>query len=137
MWAAVVLCACSANDVSDPETGPIDCAEDECSGSYLARFSQIGGDCAPMDDSVTDMDGLDDFGGCTHAEPPGLSPDACQVDVDLVCPRDDGRTVTIVGAIEQTDDICDHVIATATFRLYETDGMLLCSGTYRISYERL
>lgn len=130
-----MLCAYSA-EPGDSEDISIECETGECSGAYMAHHVTLSGNCGSLEDAVVMIDGLDDFGGCTVASAT-WSGDGCQVEATLECPRTDGGTVEIVGVAEQRDDACDQVITTATYRLRDTAGMLLCSGTYRITYERL
>ena len=63
-----VMAGCSGASSNDSDEGEdsFTCDPGECSGTYLTSYTQLGGDCAPLETQVIRVAGLDDFEGCTE-----------------------------------------------------------------------
>jgi hypothetical protein len=129
---AILMGACSG---ADDEPEEFDCSVASRSGTYLLTLTAVGGTCGALSPTVVR---LDPFGAldpnCVMDKPTTVSPDECSVDSSITC-TDEFGTFSFVGTTKQANADGSLVTGIATINIDDEFGPV-CTGTYRLRYER-
>ncbi len=100
------------------------------------EWLELTGNCGTLDPFEVDtgLVGVDDADQCADAEPIGNPVDEmCTWDLTSEC-ADVYGSWTFVGQLEYVGDDPDTFEGPVTFRRYDTEGNIVCQGTYEIRY---
>lgn len=120
-----VVFACSSDPASGPCPGFL--------GSYSLTFTTLSGNCGAVSTQVIN------FTEGQSVLCPGISTesaDRCTTDYDVTCPAGDLGSLREEGTLHLSHD-GKTATATEQMTVFNASGALLCSGTYRIGYQKL
>jgi hypothetical protein len=131
---ALFLAACSGADDDEPED--FTCSVLTRMGAYLMTLTEVSGTCGPIPSAVVRVDLSGELEpGCALDKPTTISPDECNVETSLTCTDEFGFTTKMVGTTKQAN--ADGSLITGIVTIYGSDDLgPICSGTYRLRYER-
>lgn len=125
----VVLVGCSGED--EPE--PCDLAHRK--GTYLQVAKERSGDCGPLPDQVTRLDG-ELPAECTLDAPDEISADQCKVSRSWTCAiASPPGSVQAVG-VSTERDAGARLTGIITMTIRDGAGDYVCSGTYDVMFTR-
>lgn len=120
--------ACSGSDESEP------CDLAHRQGTFVVHYEVESGDCGLLPDEVATITDPHSAGDCDLVSPDTWSSDECTNKRHISCPGSDGSTLEMI--TELTEHSGDSYSGTLSTTLRDPKGIPLCSGRYRVTFER-
>lgn len=126
----VLMTGCAGADEGSEE--PLECDPDDRRGTYLVEFDERDGNCGPVPDQVSRIDGESVTGSaeCVLTEDDRWSRNDCRLERSYVCALN-GYTYEFIGF---TDSNADGSELTGLMEVTIDDG--LCTSTYDVTWTR-
>lgn len=125
----LALIGCAGEDEVD---APTECDRDDRRGTYLVEFDERDGNCGPVPDQVSRIDGDNPAGSaeCVLTEEDRWSRNNCRLERSYICALN-GYTYEYIGF---TDSNADGSELTGLMEVTVDDG--LCTSTYDVTWTR-
>jgi hypothetical protein len=128
---AVALGGCGSSSGSNSGSEP-KCSE--ARGSYRVCYRLVDGNCQVPNCATITLPSGGPAAGCTSRSAP--APDRCSGTVDESC-TDANGTTSFTGDLAANDTVGKSYTAHVAVSVTDANGGAVCSGHFRLEYERL